>query len=90
MNEQNNGGPAFPQGNDRVVLTRSIADSQGMLLRDYFAAKAMQSHLTAQWEKFYRLPHDDSETNPFEVFDTTDMTEMAYEVADAMLKARAA
>jgi len=89
MNEQNNGGQAFPC--DLTCYDQEVRNEmRGMSLRDYFAAKAMQSHLTAQWEKFYRLPHDDSETNPFEVFDTTDMTEMAYEVADAMLKARAA
>ena len=35
--------PAFPQNNDRVVASLSIANSQGMTLRDYFAAKAMQT-----------------------------------------------
>jgi len=35
--------PAFPQNNDRVVASLSIANSQGMALRDYFAAKAMQT-----------------------------------------------
>jgi hypothetical protein len=35
--------PAFPQTNDRVVASISIANSQGMTLRDYFAAKAMQT-----------------------------------------------
>jgi hypothetical protein len=34
---------AFPQSNDRVVGSLSIAKSQGMTLRDYFAAKAMQT-----------------------------------------------
>jgi hypothetical protein len=34
--------PAFPQSNDRVVHAVSIANSQGMTLRDYFAAKAME------------------------------------------------
>lgn len=38
-----NNQPAFPQNNDRVVASISIANSQGMTLRDYFAAKAMQA-----------------------------------------------
>ena len=33
---------AFPQSNDRVVASISIAKSQGMTLRDYFAAQALQ------------------------------------------------
>jgi hypothetical protein len=35
--------PAFPQSNERVVASISISKSQGMTLRDYFAAKAMQA-----------------------------------------------
>jgi hypothetical protein len=35
--------PAFPQNNDRIVASLSIANSQGMTLRDYFAAKVMQT-----------------------------------------------
>ena len=42
----NNGGPAFPQTDSRVVAALSIANSQGMTLRDYFAAKAMQGLTT--------------------------------------------
>lgn len=57
-------------------------------LRDDFAAKAMQAHLDGQWEKFYRLPKDESETNPFEVFDNEDVAEFAYDTANAMLEAR--
>ena len=40
---------AFPQGNDRVVHAVSIANSQGMTLRDYFAAKVMQAMLGHGW-----------------------------------------
>jgi hypothetical protein len=66
------GGPAFPVHNN----------SQGMSLRDYFAAKAMQAGMVNA-----SLPglH---ERNPQMV----DMVEKAarafYTVADAMLKAR--
>ncbi len=34
---KNNGGPAFPRAHDNVM-----PEYQGMTLRDYFAAKAMQ------------------------------------------------
>jgi hypothetical protein len=39
MNNTNTGGPAFP------CPTISIGQHQGMTLRDYFAAKAMQGLL---------------------------------------------
>ena len=65
----NTGGPAFPVNNEALLRER------GMTLRDYFAAKAMQSHLT----------HDGSEhANEIGV------AKWAYEMADAMLKAREA
>jgi hypothetical protein len=74
----NTGGPAFPapsgwdsQGN----WCRNYTDSEGMTLRDYFAAKAMQSfavhEATMQWSND-RLATE------------------AYDLADAMLKAREA
>jgi hypothetical protein len=55
----NNGGPAFPTG----------TAYQGMSLRDYFAAKAMQGIL-------------------YEGLDPEETAQHAYEMADAMLKAR--
>jgi hypothetical protein len=64
---------AFPQNNDRVVHAVSIANSQGMTLRDYFAAKAMQAFL-ARETKFSE--------------DLMMYAGAAYDVADAMLKAR--
>ena len=45
----------------------------GMTLRDYFAAKAMQGFLTAKYASTYRPEA---------------WTKEAYEMADAMLKAR--
>jgi hypothetical protein len=48
MSNTNTGGPAFPapsgwdsQGN----WCRNYTDSEGMTLRDYFAAKAMQGYV---------------------------------------------
>lgn len=59
---KNNGGPAFPAG----------TAYQGMTLRDYFAAKAMQAYLTA----------------PDTGWDFNELSRAAYEQADAMLNAR--
>jgi hypothetical protein len=59
----NTGGPAFP------CPTISIGQHQGMTLRDYFAAKAMQGLMDAAMP----IP---------------EIAVAAYEMADAMLKAR--
>jgi hypothetical protein len=42
MSEIKDGGPAFP-GPDQAE--QSVDINEGMTLRDYFAAKAMQAHL---------------------------------------------
>jgi hypothetical protein len=68
--------PAFPQGNDRVVSARSVADSQGMTLRDYFAAKALQGFLHYSATKGIYTPPDN------------ELAKSSYDLADAMLKAR--
>ena len=65
----NTGGPAFPCFHGMV--------EQGMTLRDYFAAKAMQAFLR-------NLPPNDTDEPP------SIWAHDAYEMADAMLKARAA
>lgn len=57
------------------VIPRSDRDCVGMTLRDYLAAKAMQGFLTAEYASTYRP----------EVW-----AKDAYEMADAMLKAREA
>ena len=67
MSNTNTGGPAFP-GTQYANGIQPSGFSEGMTLRDYFAAKAMQG-LLAQ-DKFTVVP------------------ELAYEMADAMLKAR--
>ena len=61
MNKET-GGMAFPSGLDR-----------GMTLRDYFAAKAMQSLIAA-----YKDDHSVSD----------DISKRAYYYADAMMEAR--
>ncbi len=65
------GGPAFPaQWFDK--RTDDIAFAQGMTLRDYFAAKAMQGFADKLFSNYtYK-----------------EMADRAYGIADAMLKAR--
>ena len=43
MNTQNTGGPAFPV--QSIYIEDQDTNSQGMTLRDYFAAKAFQVRL---------------------------------------------
>ena len=73
---------AFPQSNDRVVCSISIANSQGMTLRDYFAAKAMQAFISA-----YPCQGIDVEDGGISV-DHPSIAFDAYEMADEMIEAR--
>ena len=74
----NTGGPAFPQ-NTKIVAAAGQELHHGfmggMTLRDYFAAKAMQGLLSAT-------------LTPNTVWSQDEAAETAYNVADAMLKAR--
>ena len=83
MTNKQTGGPAFPAPAGVSHITE-----QGMTLRDYFAAKAMQAHVTAQWQYFYVSTDNEKRTNPFEIFDPQNLTDLAYDMADEMLKAR--
>jgi len=65
----NTGGPAFP------CPTISIGQHQGMTLRDYFAAKAMQGICAS---------------GPTNEWSNSRLAAEAYDLADAMLKAREA
>jgi hypothetical protein len=75
MSNTNTGGPAFPSlpivqefEGKRLTMT------EGLTMRDYFAAKAMQGYLgSPEWLR---------EVSP------QGTAEAAYRVADAMLKAR--
>jgi len=71
----NTGGPAFPceQGNTPDGCWNQTFES-GMSLRDYFAAKAMQGILANPRRDF--------------LINATEITQQAYQVADAMIKAR--
>ena len=70
MSNTNTGGPAFPVTSDNYANP----NSEGMTLRDYFAAKAMAADMT-----------DGIHENDFAW-----AAARAYKVADAMLKAREA
>ena len=75
MNETtNNGGSAFPVY-DHHADGRPFLAEAGMTLRDYFAAKAMQGFVSSYGEGCITSP-------------LLDIAEDAYEIADAMLKAR--
>jgi hypothetical protein len=76
MSARNDGGPAYP-----VPGLQNDPDFNGMSLRDYFAAQAMQAAIGL-------IPHMQPPTSGKTVPDC--LTAMAYEYADAMLKAREA
>lgn len=78
MSDTNTGGPAFPSGlidpstpNDAVQSLHN-----GMTLRDYFAAKAMQGLVGG--------------ANPEHGINLIGAAEWSYNMADAMLAARSA
>ena len=77
----NTGGSAFPvldytfEAND---CTYKHESKEGMTLRDYFAAKAMQSGLVVVGNQGFRDGH------------IKGIAKTSYEIADAMLAARGA
>ena len=71
------GGPAFP------VIGPGGKDSNGMTLRDYFAAAAMQSIMNS---KFYSDMRNDIGWQ--EIGEWHYLSEECYGVADAMMEAR--
>ena len=64
--------PAFPL---EIIYTQENEKFNGMTLRDYFAAKAMQGMLSEN--SGIRYPNEE-------------LAQFAYAVADAMMKAREA
>ena len=73
------GGPAFPHP---AGWRRDPHISDGMTLRDYFAAKAMQSVITQEIAALRRV-------NEYTAKSSEDvMAEWAYKMAGAMLAAR--
>lgn len=73
----NDGGPAFP-----IPGWKDDPDFNGMTLRDYFAAKAMQSMISSHRSGGWNLGVNGT--------DNETISYAAYAVADAMLAAREA
>jgi len=84
---------AFPSIHyDQQIISKNgntvIPVSDGMDLRDYFAAKAMQLTYTFWTKDYYELELDDEEVKTGFLKDMTLIAETAYEMADAMMEAR--
>jgi hypothetical protein len=77
----NNGGPAFPRPASEFAQN-AIFEQDGMTLRDYFAAKAMQGDWAAQNAATGEF------TNGMTVEQLTERAGTYYRMADAMLAAR--
>lgn len=74
MPEYKSTPPAFPQTGDTL-----IGEGKGMTLRDYFAAAALQTTFADRYFSHSRDAMDNAEG----------IAEVAYVIADAMLKERA-
>ena len=76
-NNINNGGPAFPC--DRIPTQEGgMIISDGMTLRDYFAAKALPGLMGRNWSN-----HTGTDLELIELWAAS-----SYAIADAMLRAR--
>ena len=99
MSNINTGGPAFPVDrqtahgiaihevgtkNEAAYIEAVARLSHGMTLRDYFAAKAIQGLLANQG------PYGEDRPKPYkeDVMNVDEISQYAYVMADAMLKAR--
>ncbi len=77
------GGPAYPTNNWQKVVPLSTGYSEGMTMRDYFAAKAMQAMLTSPEFMVVVTADQAVGANARER-----VSNVAYRYADAMLEAR--
>ena len=73
MSKHETGGPAFPVPEHQDHRGWEMSQSYGMTLRDYFAAKAMHASMSL---------------DPANAASSEEHARWAYEMADAMLKAR--
>ncbi len=81
-----NNPPAFPKlPINRASNGEILYQSDGMTLRDYFAAKAMQGLMSGRCKSdIHGIPYDAYRA------DADEWAKSAYHFADAMLKAREA
>ena len=78
MSNTNTGGPAFPSlPIVKEFEGKRLTMTEGLTMRDYFAAKAMQGLFASN------APHDHDDAEIFAV-----VAEAAYKQADAMLEER--
>ena len=79
MSNKNTGGPAFPTKSYNVERDAMVRE-EGMVLRDYFAAKAMPVHMAAlsAWDAGSQEAWQN------------EIARLSYATADAMLRAREA
>jgi hypothetical protein len=82
MNKTNTGGPAFARPASPAHEYGFHKHQEGMTLRDYFAAKAMQGLMGRSWA--------DASTGKFPENLHAVWATAAYRMADAMLEAREA
>lgn len=84
----NYGGSEFPCGPTVFSMSGDDCSRPGMTLRDYFAAKAMAQYLNAQQRDLLEIENG---TSPYKsAHDASDIAELSYAIADAMLRAREA
>lgn len=91
MNEKNHGGPAFPIPLAAGQGYHGHAPCDGMTLRDYFAIRAPEpkaERMALERQSDHnRNPYNDAH-KPKLRSDVEIRCDLAYEYADAMLKAR--
>ena len=85
MSDTNTGGPAFPMSGFDMRHGQPVQAvyQHGMTLRDYFAAKAMQVMWDAYDKGYCGLNNNDAPNVEI-------IAKGAYQIADAILKAREA
>lgn len=87
MIDKNTGGQAFP------ILFTHATTQEGMTLRDYFAAKALPICYQNYMHDYFHPDHqnhqdkDSSNRGEFMKEDKNAIADLAYEMADAMLRA---
>ena len=81
MSTINDGGPAFARDSHMDKEIGLYVQQQGMSLRDYFAAAALQGLLSGYLHRA-KLDNDGALMIPESIYET------AYQSADAMLKAK--
>ena len=79
--DKNDGGPAFPYSALSPAGPEVYKDNEGMTLRDYFAAAAVQAALA-------KALHNFSIDGVQETIDWEHIVGSAYDAADLMLKER--